>query len=247
MSKRKLDNYFGSSSDAYRYGQRYQSLGDDSNPNTMGGSGPLRPTFRVPYTVRELKHKQHQRGLAALATNQNTLTLQTINHIVPWDAIGQGTGVNDRVGNSIFVRRVNVRGKMTGPVDAATTFTDEVRIFAILDMDGHVPTSVTFANLFNDPANDIITAFLKPELASQFKVLYDKTFALGGYNTTSNLLPDNWKNLFHFDLPINQVVTWTNNTPDKQLYIIAVSGRRWNGIGTGAEVGFTSQALFTDT
>lgn len=241
--KRTANVAFG---DDYRSAKRYSSFGDDSNPNTMGATGPLRPTFRVPYTVRELKHKNHQRALAALPAAQNTLTLQTIAHIVPWNAIGQDSGANDRIGNSIFVRRVNVRGKILGPVDD-TTFTDEVRVMAILDMDGVSPSTVVFSSILNDPANDITTAFLKPEMSTQFKVLYDKTFAVGGYNNVSQILPDNFKSLFHFDLPINQTVTWTNGTPDKQLYIILASNRRWTGASVGATASWTSQTLFTDT
>lgn len=227
------------------------TYGDDSNAQTMGASVPGRPTFKVPYTIRELKH--HNRGSSGAgipATTKNVTFDLLTNMVEVFNGISNGNTATTRVGNGIFARNCNFRVRVTA--DRATTgvvWDNRIRVVVFWDMDGTDPTSLTFGTLMNDPTLRISTAFWKPDYTSKIKVVHDKTYCLHGMNTTAAVMPPDHEIVDHIDLPINMAITYQNNIPDKYLYVAVLDDNHWSGTGGPGQPTFdiTTQLIFTDT
>lgn len=227
------------------------TYGDDSNPQTMGASVAQRPTFRVPYTIRELKH--HNRGsygVGIVNTTKNVALSSLTNLVEIFNGISNGNTAVTRVGNGIFARNVNIRVRVTGDRQlSGVTWDNRVRIMVFWDIDGTDPTSLTMGTLMNDPTNRVSTAFWKPDYTSKIKVIHDKTYAIHGMNTTAAVMPPDHEIMEHIDVSINAPITYQNNIPDKYLYVVVLDDDHWAGTGGPGQPTFdiTTQLLFTDT
>lgn len=136
--------------------------------------------------------------------------------------IAQGTNVDNRVGEVVMAKRLDINVKVLSNVAALNTFVT-YRILLILDKDsnGVVPTITAVANaimLGSQPIN-----LLNRVAAGRFKILRDK------YITAGQLQSGSEANIWKWEVPLNHKMTFrgTNSTQAEagknSLYLVCLS------------------------
>lgn len=200
--------------------------GTDNNDQTIGSNPVVASTFKVPYVIRQIKHKTHDAvqayNYATLTTNMNNAGQGAYGII---RTIGTGTGISERIGNTIFVRGVNLRYQITGKIGVATSGNsqDVVRVICFVS---DSPVSVTSKSpadfMVGHSANQASTPIIDPDYASTFKVKYDKTHSIT-HDITNVMHSSNHQVFGQCYIPINKAVTFADAQPDLEVQFFSLS------------------------
>lgn len=122
-------------------------------------------------------------------TNANAMVAD---HIT---AIAQGTAANQRIGNTIFVRRIAIRGSCLNPGELTNQF-QFVRIMIVQDnrYNGTAPAGAEILNNYSVTDVDMMNAYSQPNYTyiahkdfnrgGRIRILYDKTIYLTSDSAT---------------------------------------------------------------
>lgn len=101
--------------------------------------------------------------------------------IVHLSAIAQGDGDNNRSGNSVYARSLNLKGTLSMHGSASNTF---VRMSLVMDTQQIADTSPSFTDIYE---NSDINSHLNNTTVGRFKVLCSRTYNLSVTNTNKIL------------------------------------------------------------
>lgn len=158
-------------------------------------------------------------------------TQNTTPSITLLTGIPQGDSVNERVGNSIALKNMYMKGLVipTGPEGVQTI----TRIIMFMDKNSNNSTAPTASNLLADTGNPLIS-FINKDQGKRFKVLYDKLHTFEQFNTA----PIKLKLYREFGFKktennqvkqIQQHITWqgvnAGDTEKGHIYLMTVSNQ----------------------
>lgn len=117
----------------------------------------------------------HDRGTTSAAAVGNTQGALIFD---PWQNIGQGTGVRQRVGDEIIPRGMNLRLTMYNAVDRQCLFYRVIIVKFNRTINGTIVTAGNFDMFDTSGSNDCIASIVKNDQG--VKVYYDKIFRVQG-------------------------------------------------------------------
>lgn len=228
----------------------YETEGTNDNDHTIGAAPVRASTFKVPYVVRQLKHKTDTRFIrfnyGTVNTNFNTTT-----HAVwdPLSSISTGTGQQNRIGNSIYVKGVSFRYVIHGAVDTTAPHQDQVRVIAMIDKSGRDPSTLAPQDfLIGINLDQAGMPMLDPDHSDHIHFLYDMTHYISPDRTTA--VSDNHVAMGQKYIPLNRAVTYADSLPNWTFIIFALSSNSFSAAPAtpahASHIYCNATVLFTD-
>jgi len=123
-------------------------------------------------------------GFKAQATPQLTMV---------WPLIGEGLGLNQRIGRKISVQQINFRGiVITNPASSAVNIVRFIMVRFPIDVGADVPTIDNFLTNHASGTEAVVSMYAKQTRADQqpYRIMLDRTMSLnyGGSNPTKNFV-----------------------------------------------------------
>lgn len=148
-------------------------------------------------------------------TGANILNSGSITHLT---AIAQGDTDQNRNGNSVFVRSVNLKGTLNIHASAANSW---LRMSLIMDTQQIADTAPAFADIYESTD---VNSHLNNLTVGRFKVLASKTYALDAVNSNK---------ILYLNVPMRHHVRYNGTAGTDQqkgaLYLVFVSNEGTNG------------------
>jgi hypothetical protein len=173
-------------------------------------------------------------------TNQTSVGINTTGTMFPITQLAQGLTSTNRVGDSIRIQHLEVRGRVVINNTASTSL---IRVMVVRDLDGYGSAPAVSDVL---EVNGSVGAPLSPEKfqkRERFSILYDELIALQGSSTTGTASVP-----FSFSSSHQGHVLYLGTTASAasdgkgSVYVLAVSDEGTNTPG----IAFISRVLFTD-
>ncbi len=174
-----------------------------------------------------------------LDTIQTSTTINQTGSMIPISEIAQGLTSQTRVGDSIRIQHIEVRGRCNVNPVAGNTL---MRVLVVRDLDGY-GTAPTTSDVLEYAA--AVSAPISPEKFNKrerFSILYDEIFTLSGTTQGVATLPFSFSSTHQGHIMYLGTTAAAASDGKGSMYIVSVSDETTNA----PSLAFVSRIQFTD-